>query len=156
IGTVAVDPPRLALSPDGKRLYVGDEAGKGHAYDWATGREGMSFEPHAPAGRAIFEWPGIRSMALSLDGRTPYSVGPAKTISATDLSAETPLAKPFGDTRRVDQVVVSTDGTRVAAAGGGTSGRLALLDARTGANLVPQPGHAGMINSVVVTANDTV
>src|SRR5207245_6175583 len=72
----------------------------------------------------------------------------------TDLTAEKSAPRPFGETRHIEQIVVSPDGRRVAA-GGGTSRRVTTLEAASGADLLPRPGHAGMIGGVVVTRDGT-
>jgi WD40 repeat protein len=154
--TAGVDAPRWALSPDGKTLYVGDENGVVHVYDWAAGRELWSVEPHAPADRKSHEVPGIRSLVVSADGRTLFSVGPSFAVTSVDLTAEKPAARRCDPAWRVEQVVASPDGTRIAFAGSDVSGRITFLDAKTGADLLPRPGHSSMINSVAAATDGTV
>jgi WD40 repeat protein len=149
------DAPRLALSPDGKTLYVADSKGVVHAYDWAAGRETMLFEPHAPVDSRR-ERPGIISLALSPDGKTAYSIGPSQTVSAVDLTAAKPAARVFDGATQVHQVVASPDGGRLAVTGGTGNSRVTLLDAKTGADLLPRPGDVFAISSIAVRADGTV
>src|SRR5262249_26772277 len=149
---------RLALSADGRTLYLGDEKGTIHAYDWAAVRETATFAAKPDESPRIFSKPGVSSLALSRDGRTLYSTSGDTGLTAWDLSKSPPTPTRLAPTRRLDQVEMSPDGTQLAVADGAiVVGDVHILDARTGAETTqPLPGHAGMILGMTLLPDATL
>ncbi|MFL5339861.1 MAG: PQQ-binding-like beta-propeller repeat protein, partial [Gemmataceae bacterium] len=148
---------KLALSPDGRTLYVGDDQGTIHAYDWAAGKELMSFVAHPAGDPNALQGAGVQALAAAPDGRTLYSAGRGGGLSVWDLQAKPPSRQTFLPQLKLNQIVLSPDASRVAVAEAGVVGLVQVLDAKTGADLVaPRPGHAGVLLGAALAPDGTV
>src|SRR5260370_1418541 len=150
-------PQRLALSPDGKELYVGDGSGKIHIYDWATGKETASFVAHDLADDPkLGQRPGVAALAFSFDGKTLYSAGNYHGCTIWDVQTRKAIAQLPQSIGPVSEFAVSPSGLKIAVADPAISARVHILDAKTGTDLVPLPGHVNMLVALSLIPNGDV
>ena len=147
-------PDRLILSRDGKSIYVGDEKGSIHIYDWATGKETASLMAQLKGDLKRNAIVGVNALALSPDGRTLYSAGNFQMTTFWNLETQKPLIQ-LPDSLPVNQFAVSPNGTKIATVDLFLAGIVHVLDAKTGADLVPLPGHTTSITAFTLMSDGT-
>lgn len=130
----------VAVSPDGRRLAVGDSAGQLRVWDTATG------DPVAPP--VAEHAKAIGSVAFGPDGRRIASSGADGTVRIVDAdSGELPADPLLAVNAQVISVTYSPDGRRLAT--GDSDGELRLWDAETGRQLGAARTGAPVVRAVV-------
>jgi WD40 repeat protein len=116
---------RYAVSPDGRLVAAPDWPGVIRLYDAATGAEVRRLDGHTVLADPI---------VFSADGTRLYSRGHDQTVRGWDVAAGKALwTAEFGNATSGDQLAVSPDGKRVAAAArAGEGGPVQVWDAATG------------------------
>jgi RNA polymerase sigma factor (sigma-70 family) len=144
----------LAAGSDGKTVYLGDEKGYVHAYDWAAGRKTLSYLAHpASDGEAA----GVTGLALAPDGRTLLTCGFAGGVYSWDLATDPPARQLQVKADRPDILALAPDRQRIAF--GSTryiASQVRVLDARTGADVLSLPGHASFVTGVALRGGELV
>ena len=118
----ADDASSIAFTPDGKTLVISGEAIV--LWDLAAGKERLTLKGHAK---------GVRSIAISADGKLLVSGSFDKTVRLWDLPSGKQRAVLDKHTRPVWCVTISADGKTVASAS--TEGIVILWDAATSRQL---------------------
>ncbi len=142
-------PERMAVSADGKTVWIGDEKGITHAYNWRTGKERLSFLAH-PAGepKNFREPAGVSALHLSPDGRTLYTCGEFGGFSIRD--AKTGIARKTVPMQRLGRghfFAMSPNGTRLAVTDlSASAASIHLFSASNDEELITLPGHVGGIS----------
>lgn len=150
-------PQRIALSPDGKSLWIGDEKGVVHAYDWKSGKETLSYMAHPAGDPKLYEPAGVSALTFSKDGRSLFTAGQYGGITIRDTKdGKTRIA--VHDTRLVPRfgcLAVSAHGDRLAVADVGVSGLVRIFDPTTGKDHLRFPGHGGIITGLCLLNDGT-
>ena len=134
----------VVLSPDGACLATGDNVGRVHLWNAASGRS----QGTLPAG---FRG-AVRSMAFSPDGTRLAAGGRDGTVRIWDAADRKLLHTFRGLTSPVWSVAFSPDGTRLAA--GANDGTVRLWDATTGTPLRTFSGHNSSVVSIAFSADN--
>jgi WD40 repeat protein len=161
--TIEAAPAQLALSPDGKSLYLGDENGAIHIYDWAAGKESSSFMAHPAGDPKQFQSPGVAALALSRDGKTLYSSGFRSEPIFWNAQTGKQLVKVPELLSGVAWLAMSPDGSKLAVSESQISSLVRIVDAKTGKDLSSQSGqdvirhwrHGGYINGLTILRDGT-
>src|SRR5262249_18363990 len=85
-----------------------------------------------------------------------YSSGTFGGVSAWDLKATPPARRVYDRFPNVQQMILSSDGSRLAVAEPFVVGRIGILDTRTGNDPGPLPGHAGFMLGLSVLPDGTL
>src|SRR5262249_35411658 len=99
----------MALSPDGKTVYLRGQSGTIRAYDWAAGKETASIAAHADKDPMGLSQPGVTGLALSPDGRTFYSAGRVGGLVMWDAQTGKSRRQVREPLNGIDQIIVSPD-----------------------------------------------
>jgi RNA polymerase sigma factor (sigma-70 family) len=150
-------PEQMVLSPDSKTVWIGDEVGGVHAYDWASEKETVSFVAHPAGHPKNFEQGGVAALKLSSDGTTLFTSGLHGGFAIRD--AKTGAARktvPLQPSTVGWFFAVSPDGARLAVAGRQSAATIRLFDAKTGDELLALPGHTGFVRELAVLRDGMV
>jgi WD40 repeat protein len=110
----------LALSPDGKLAAAGDDRGKVHVYETATGKRRTVLDAHEGT---------VRALAFSPDGQRLATGGAHKvdqTVRLWQVATGKEIATLTGHAGNVTGLVFSPDGKHLVS--GGLDGRLLVWD----------------------------
>lgn len=122
------------------------ERGKHLALNFALEVEELIVEETA---RWMAHESGVKSLAISPDGRSALSSGDDGTIRLWDLASRTLVKELLGHSSTVHTVVFSADGKRAASAGEDHTARLWDLD--SGRELARFAGHQAPVLSVAIS-----
>src|SRR5579864_8929993 len=155
-------PMSQALAPDGKALYLGDEKGAIHSYDWVAGKEISSFMAHRTADKDQYP-PGVASLAVSPDGKTLYSSGFRSELAFWDAKTGKSLVKVPQVFMLMRCFTPAPAGDILAVSDSHNSSLVRIVDANTGKDLNPQSGqealphwgHAGYMNGLTLLEDGT-
>ena len=151
-------PERMAIGADGKSVWIGDEKGIIHAYDWATGKEKLSFLAH-PAGEPnnFQKEAGVSALRLSPNGQVLYSAGQFGGFSIRDAKTGTARKTiPLEQLGRGLFFALSPEGNRLAVVDSAICAAIRLFNAYNGDELVALPGHVGGVSEARALADGTV
>lgn len=149
-------PERVVLSPHGKSLLIGDEKGIVHVYDWAAGKETHAFTAHPDADPKTFERPGVNAMAFSPDGRTLYTASRSNVFAIRDATTGEARSTVRDLMRGSGHFfALSPDGSQLAVADSGVTGRVRVFDAKTGKDRLDLPGHISQVSDLRVLPDGT-
>ncbi len=147
-------PKRMALSPNGKTLWIGDEKGVVHALDWAAGKELHSFA--VPPGKSRpFRTDGISVLLPNPDGQTIYIGDASNSLTIRDAKTGQVRATVRDDLTSFGHLILSPDGTRLAAADVNVAGQVRVIDAKNGKDLLALPGHGNMLTGLNILPDGT-
>jgi WD40 repeat protein/serine/threonine protein kinase len=138
----------VAFSPDGMRIVSGSLDQTAKVWDARTGTPLLELKGHTS---------GVSSVAFSPDGMRIVTGSIDQTAKVWDARTGTPQlelkGRPGAAFAAVHSVAFSSDGTRIVT---GSSDRTAKVwDTRTGTPLLELSGHAGAVQSVAFSPDDT-
>lgn len=126
----------VAYNPNGTRFATASDDGTTKVWDASTGQELLTLKTGKSAAVA-FNPTGTHLATANYE---------AKTATIWDAATGQELLTLTGHTGSVNQVVFSSDGTRIATASGDTTAK--VWDAMTGQELFTLSGHTDIVSSV--------
>jgi WD40 repeat protein/tRNA A-37 threonylcarbamoyl transferase component Bud32 len=105
---------KLAVSPDGTRLFAATMGQTIHVWDLQTGKRAFSLNGHGVAARPNRpQFPLIHALAVSADSKRLFSAGSDRTIKVWDTHTGEDLMTLRGHTDDVASLAVPADGRRL-------------------------------------------
>lgn len=135
----------FAFTSDGQLLATGDEAGKLHLWEVASGQKLWTWEGHNHV---------IRSIEFEADGQTLVSVSADKTVKRWNRTTTECLNSLFIDCNELKTACLNLKMQLLAT--GNQDGTVQLWNLTHGECLVTLPGHTGWINRIVFSPDEKI